>query len=564
MNIYFYSPLAIEPWDWRNTVDIGIGGSETSHVELAWRLARRGHNVISYTVTPPDCPRHWRGVEWKHIDEADFSQEGIWIIYRTLDPIKNFKPKKKNQIIWVISQDVDCSGWNDELAENIDHLFALCKTHLDYLVTKHPKMGNKIVVFSNGVKVDEIREIERKGVPERNPKRLMYASSPDRGLIELLKIFRRAREYDNELELHVYYGFDNIDKLLERYKGKTGGRNWEKTKVDFEKEIKQPGVFYHGRIGQKQLYREWFKAGIWCYPTEFEESSCISCMEAQAMGAIPITNPYWALKDNVQYGIFIPGKPKSDALVRARYVNAIVRVANNPEMQEKLRHTNMSNIRYSFNWSLMTDRLDQAIWVFENPNKVPKSQFLFRSQAAFQHKYSKGKILNVGCQVDLTKFHERGAVNVDIMDHDPITGMEFPVDIIADARKLPETLHNKFDTVILGDILEHMNDEDIEKTVACAKKCLRKNGDIVITCPNDVRPFKEQFQVAEMITGTPVTMTEYTNGVKSYHSRKIGKDFFENIAKKFGFKIKIIQEIDYTFSNGYGVSLCLDENQSEQ
>jgi len=564
MDIYFYSPLAIEPWDWRNTVDIGIGGSETSHVELAWRLARRGHNVISYTVTPPDCPRHWRGVEWKHIDEADFSQEGIWIIYRTLDPIKNFKPKKKNQIIWVISQDVDCTGWDDELAKNIDFLFALCKTQLDYLVTKHPKIQDRIKIFSNGVKVDEMREIEKEGVPERNTKRLMYASSPDRGLIELLKIFRRAKEYDNELELHVYYGFDNIDMLIEKYKGRSGSKNWEKTKENFEKAIKQPGVFYHGRIGQKQLYREWFKAGIWCYPCEFEESSCISCMEAQTMGAIPITNPYWALKDNVRYGIFLPGRPKSDALVRAKYVNAIVRVANNPQMQQKLRKEGMIRTRFIFNWANMADRLDQTIWAFKKPDQVPKSPFVFRVQYGFQHKYSKGNILNIGCQIDGSKLHERGATNVDIMDHDPITGIEYPVDIIADARKLPETLHNQFDTVILGDILEHMDDEDIDKSILCAKKCLRKDGNLIITCPNDTRSYKEQFQIAEIVTGKQVTMTEYTDGVKSYHTREIGKDFFENIAKKFGFKIEIMQELDYTFSNGYGVSLCLDENQSEQ
>ena len=47
MDFYLYSPVAFEKWDWRNSVEKGIGGSETSHVEMAWRLVARGHKVLS-------------------------------------------------------------------------------------------------------------------------------------------------------------------------------------------------------------------------------------------------------------------------------------------------------------------------------------------------------------------------------------------------------------------------------------------------------------------------------------------------------------------------------------
>ena len=45
MDFYLYSPVCFEKWDWRSSVKTGIGGSETSHVEMAWRLAARGHKV---------------------------------------------------------------------------------------------------------------------------------------------------------------------------------------------------------------------------------------------------------------------------------------------------------------------------------------------------------------------------------------------------------------------------------------------------------------------------------------------------------------------------------------
>ena len=69
MKIHFYSPNYIENWDFRNTIDIGIGGSETSHVEMAWRFARRGYEVISYSPINDDCPRFWKNVEWKHFSK---------------------------------------------------------------------------------------------------------------------------------------------------------------------------------------------------------------------------------------------------------------------------------------------------------------------------------------------------------------------------------------------------------------------------------------------------------------------------------------------------------------
>ena len=80
--IHVYSPVNFELWDFRNSVDRGIGGSETCHVEMAWRLARRGHTVVSYGPIPEDCPREWRGVTWKSLDDADFTQPGVWLLFR--------------------------------------------------------------------------------------------------------------------------------------------------------------------------------------------------------------------------------------------------------------------------------------------------------------------------------------------------------------------------------------------------------------------------------------------------------------------------------------------------
>jgi glycosyltransferase involved in cell wall biosynthesis len=78
-------------------------------------------------------------------------------------------------------------------------------------------------------------------------------------------------------------------------------------------------------------------------------------MEAQSLGAIPITNPIWATQYNVRHGIFIEGTP-SDRMVLSRYVDAVVRVALNPEGQEGMREIMMPEARQRLSWETVADQ----------------------------------------------------------------------------------------------------------------------------------------------------------------------------------------------------------------
>lgn len=546
MNIHFYSPINwFEDWDWRNADEKGIGGSETSHIEMAWRLARRGHKVTSYAPIPSDCPRENRGVVWRHVDYADFTQPGLWIIYRS--PKSVDKLNRKDQLVWVVCQDVDYPGeWSEERISKIDKVLGLCNKHASYLVGKYPELGDKVFVSSNGVRMDLIREV-CKNPPERNPKRIMYASSPDRGLSVLLDIFNRAREQDHELELHAFYGMGRWDSIIEG-KNKQYSEWYKKIKEEVEYKLKQPGVFWRDKKTQPELYMEWLKSGIWCYPTNFSETSCITAMEAQALGCIPITNPYWALEDNVLEGVFIPGNPSKDNLVKARYVDALVKCANGSgkfldELREKIKF-NASNI---FNWERVVDQWENWIMQDENSNEFPEDYVVTgTAQFNFQHKHARGKIANVGCNDDGFNFRDRGAVNIDVNTEDELTKRNIPVDVIADARFT--YAENEFDTVILGDILEHMTDDDVLNTLESAKIALKDGGRIIVTVPDDFRNTQEQ----HIVEGLSNPDLEYTHGVSHYHTRRIPEELVRTWFEKAGLEIETFQEIDYTFCLGWG------------
>lgn len=344
MRFIFYSPIAFEKWDWRNSVEKGIGGSETSHVEMAWRLAARGHEVITYAPIPSDSPGEWRGTKWYPIKKADFSLTGVWILYRCPDIVDKFSPitKRKDQQLWLLMQDWDYPNWTSERINNTDKIITLCQSHGREVIKNHPLITKNLWLSSNGIKLDLLEEIEKENI-ERNPFRIMHASSPDRGLKPALLSFRKAKEYVPELEFHAFYGFNNLEKLAKKNK------IFKKQINEIKKLLNQPGVIFHGRVSQPELYREWFKSGIYIYETNFFETSNIASQEAQAMGAIPVFSPIYAQQENIKHGIGVEGSA-DDPLTHARFGAELVRLALQPELQEKIRTPMMEWARKRFNW----------------------------------------------------------------------------------------------------------------------------------------------------------------------------------------------------------------------
>ena len=348
--IHIYSSKHFERWDYNTPCTTGIGGSETSHIEMAMRLAALGYKVKSY------CPlsterRHYSGVEWCDVDDADFHEDGLWILYRCPQEAE----KLDGQQCWVICQDVDYPPeWTNKALDSIKYIFALCDEHAFYLQKTHPQLTDKIRITSNGIDSNFIDSVFPNMDIERNPHRIMYASSPDRGLLRVIDIFKRALEFIPTLELHCYYGFQNLIKASEKFTH----NNWLIEKI--EKAASHPRIFMHGRVNNFELYCAWHESNVWLYPTHFYETNCITSMEAQALGAIPICSPLWAVKEKVKYGIFVDGQP-DDRLVQARFLGELLRLLSNREMQESIRKPMMEYARRAYDWHNVVTEWDKLI-----------------------------------------------------------------------------------------------------------------------------------------------------------------------------------------------------------
>ena len=140
---------------------------------------------------------------------------------------------------------------------------------------------------------------------------------------------------------------------------------------------------------------------------------------------------------------------------------------------------------------------------------------IYRDQFIFQRTHSVGAILNVGSNTDGARLAQIGAINLDLREVDHVTGKHMPVHVLADARALP--FRERFDSVVLGEILEHMERPDAVAALTEARRALKPGGRVVITMPHDKRRDAGTLETPEG------EAKFYAPGIYAYHYRSISK-----------------------------------------
>lgn len=131
---------------------------------------------------------------------------------------------------------------------------------------------------------------------------LFWGSSYDRGLDILLFMWPDIIAKYPDAKLHITYGWNLFDALR--------GGNPERLqwKQNVEKMMQQPGIIHWGRVGKERLKEIRQQCGIWAYPTYFPEINCITALECQQDGVVPVTMDDFALSETAKSGVLIKGK----------------------------------------------------------------------------------------------------------------------------------------------------------------------------------------------------------------------------------------------------------------
>lgn len=134
--------------------------------------------------------------------------------------------------------------------------------------------------------VEPIQWMEKSN-PRTNPIRLIYTSTPHRGLELLVPVFEQLSELFDFIELDVYssfklYGWDDRDKQFEEL---------------FDRCRNHPKIRYHGTVGREEIIKAYQDAHIFAYPSIWPETSCRCLIEAMMAGCLCVHPNFAALPD---------------------------------------------------------------------------------------------------------------------------------------------------------------------------------------------------------------------------------------------------------------------------
>ena len=341
-SVVIYCGPAWEDWAAPSVLN-GIGGSEEAVIYVSKELVKLGKKVTVF-CSCGDLAGEYEGVVYR--DHFEFNPHDIYdVLIAWRHNVYTYPIKARRKIIWM--HDVpDPNMFPEESIENIDAIMVLSQFHKTLLPSYIPE--SKIYVSSNGINLADFNN----DLLERNPKRMIYTSSYDRGLQHLLDMWPDIKKQVPAAELHIFYGWNTYDAMLAK------GHRDAKFKNDMVALMKQDGVFEHGRIGHKQLAKEFAKSGIYAYPSHFEEISCISAMKAQAALCVPVVTNYAALAETVKFGVKIDGKA-GDFPVDELFCSTLVDMLNDTEKQEAIRKEMLSS-RDQWGWNKVAQK-----WVTE-------------------------------------------------------------------------------------------------------------------------------------------------------------------------------------------------------
>jgi glycosyltransferase involved in cell wall biosynthesis len=123
--------------------------------------------------------------------------------------------------------------------------------------------------------------------------RLIYHTTPHRGLELLIPVFLELVKMRPNLHLDVYssfsiYGWSERDKPYEKL---------------FDICRQHPNITYHGAVSNDRIRAALRAADIFAYPSIWPETSCIAAMEAMSAGVAIVAPDYAALSETLfSYG----------------------------------------------------------------------------------------------------------------------------------------------------------------------------------------------------------------------------------------------------------------------
>jgi glycosyltransferase involved in cell wall biosynthesis len=247
----------------------------------------------------------------------------------------------KKKILWIhdLSGDPECTHLQYEKSrERFDKIVFCSHWQMQQFIAHYNlPLDNKITVLENAVEPFPIHDKPKDVI------RLVYFTTPHRGLQLLYPVFENLATLHDNIELDVFSSF----KIYGRPESD------EPFKEVFDKLKAHPKINYHGTVSNAEIREHLKKSHILAYPSIWPETSCIQLIEAMCAGLLCVHPNFAALPDTAG-GMTAMYDFNQDPNIHAnRFRNVLHDVITNfnaAPLQDMIKFgTTYANVRYNWN-----------------------------------------------------------------------------------------------------------------------------------------------------------------------------------------------------------------------
>lgn len=322
-DVAIYTGPGFEPLSPHEIERRGRGGAETAALRLAQHLSQLGYLVSVYGALAEGA---YRDVILRHHCVFDPMERRETVICSRIPELFERRVNARVRMLWL--NDSDC---RDRLtpagASPIDHVLVASRFQAAHVGGLYPFLRGKLRRIGTG-----IEQAHFEGEPLRRRRRVLYTSSPDRGLDKLLELWPEIRERVPNAELA--WANCAVYERVAAQRPEIAAHRELITKLS-----EQAGVSGLGSLSEPELARVMRSSLVWAHPSwatpyggPFHESGCSGAVEAQAAGCLVVASNWGALPEAVKVGRLVDSEPLGERWRRA-FVEEIVDGLTNEEVQ---------------------------------------------------------------------------------------------------------------------------------------------------------------------------------------------------------------------------------------
>jgi len=235
-------------------------------------------------------------------------------------------------------------------------------------------IDNKSIVIESGIDPAPVECLKK----PKDKIRLVYTSTPQRGLEILVPVFQKLAEFYDDIHLDVFssfkiYGWEEADKSFEPL---------------YDIIRNHPQMTYHGFVPNEELKNHLNTAHIFAYPSIWAETSCRAMLEAMSAGLVCVHSNLGALPEtsgglNVMYQCNMENKSDHANMFAGVLRDTIDFVKQNKETDMIKFNKIFVDSRYNIDgikgkWEHLLGALKEAYPTDESRNKISE-MFLYKT-----------------------------------------------------------------------------------------------------------------------------------------------------------------------------------------